>query len=203
MTTETTESTEKDGKVSSTGKRAPSLSDLNSAPLSRAGNAIPSGSYAALFTGFGEPFYFTEKFKDKKPEEKLCIRMYYLLRLNKGDAIERQSERVTLGRDPKIINIKSKLYKRLRAISNEDDKIMDKEGAFSLGITLQSFLLKPVLLTIKEVSKPNGQVFVNVENASAPNLPLNYPTAEDHERMKSEYDANHEEEDDDGIEAIV
>lgn len=192
--------TKTDNTSSSSGKKAPKLSDLM-VPLARTGNDIPTGTYPGLFTGFGEPFYYTEKFKDKKAEEKLCLRLYYLVRLNNGE-IERQSERVTLGRDPKSVNIKSKLYKRLRVISNNDETLMTKDGAFGPNITFASFTNKPLILGLKTVEK-GDRVFTNVDTASAPSLPLAYPTSEDAERFKHEAEEAHEhDDDDDGEEAI-
>jgi hypothetical protein len=163
------------------GRKAPSLADLAAKPLRRSGQTIKAGTYPALFTGFGEPFWYQETFQGRRPVEKLGMRLYYIIRMPNGEC-ERVSERVNLGKgDPLAVNIKSTLYKRLRAYAGDNEAVIRTDGTFGEGVTLESFIMKPLILGLKvNVSKKNpDREFVNVENASAAMEGLKYPSKEE------------------------
>lgn len=167
--------------VASTGRKAPSLAEIAETPLKCAGQEIKAGSYPAMFVGFGEPFYQSKSFKGSKATEKLYVRQYFLLRMPNGE-IERISDSVALGADTKIINIKSNLYGRLRAFSNNNEAIMTKEGSFATGINLAAFNHSPVIINVK-VAEKDGKSYANIESCVPASLPLNYPTKEEAEAM--------------------
>lgn len=170
-----------ENKVASSGRTAPSLADLAAAPLQRSGQEIKAGTYPALFTGFGEPYYQSKSFKGSKPVEKLYVRQYFLLRMANGE-LERISDAVTLGSDPKLVNIKSTLYTRLRAFANNNETILAKDGAFATGVNLLSFDHSPVIINVK-VTEKDGKAYTNIESCAPASLPLNYPTKEEAEAM--------------------
>lgn len=182
-----------EGKVSEAGKKAPSLEELASAPLKRAGQEVKAGTYPGLFCGFGEPYYQSKSFKGSKPVEKLYVRQYFILRMPNGEC-ERVSDPVALGADPKVIHIKSTLYARLRAFSNNNEAVIAKDGAFAEGINLKSFDHSPVIINIK-VNEKEGKSFTNIESCAPASLPLNYPTKEEaealnHKEAEPEVDEN-------------
>lgn len=172
-----------ENKVSESSKKAPSLEELASAPLKRAGQEVKAGTYPGLFCGFGEPYYQSKSFKGSKPVEKLYVRQYFLIRMPNGEC-ERISDPVALGADPKVIHIKSTLYVRLRAFSNNDEKVIAKDGSFAEGINLKSFDHSPVIINIK-VNEKDGKSFTNIESCAPASLPLNYPTKEEAEALQT------------------
>lgn len=148
--------------------------------LKATGAEIPDGTYPAVLVGFGEPFLLetAEKFrKAGKPTKRTVFEALFCIH----DKHKAPTIMTYLLPCPENggINKRSNLYKMLRSLTAaEKAALMDKNGDFTSGTSLESFFGAKGMLNIKQ----NEKEWPSVEAVAGPMDGAKYPDDADVKR---------------------
>lgn len=165
-------------------KEPSKLDTLMDAPLQATGNEISEGSHGGTLFKFGEPFELdntkSQFFKAGDPEKRLVFEAIFGLYDTNGALTA--LELLLPFPEGGATNRKSKVYKTLKSLATGTKLLNEKDGSFSKGTTLKSFLGLPGVLAIKK----NKKEFPTIESVAPKMDGVKYPTLKECESITIE-----------------